>query len=855
MSKLADFYRDALAIGLNPAYMPRKILIRASGDTTGVKDNAALDAAYAKITAAGAGIVEIGEGDFYFARAMDGSNNQTSRLVPANSITRGAGKKATRLHFVSDGVTTNQQGSLLLATGVDNWQVEDLTLDYGYPFDPQQTPAFNQSDSGFNNIRVTLSNNWMVRNCAIMNAGFHGIHGAGAVNNVRILDNDFIRNGNRAFHIHAQSSAINTSIIVKGNRLYKNGRGTLRTYVCRANTTSGASAVTLSSADYTALKSINTLAGVSPIMVVAGAGANGGDFIDLVSTFTDGTTSVSSGRNLGTTLTGTQVTFYHYVNAGIFVNFGGSETVIEDNLIYGENGSGIEIESWAEPTRVVDFTSNAFAASVSSNVSATTNKLSFSPTDYTAMKTAFNSVGAANAMLQVYRAGADGIDVRDYGGLSVTFDDTNMQITFTAGNVAFVVSPGYVFKIMHSVASGGTYVARSNKVVVKNNIIKDCVYGIVVGGSDNIEMDNIIDGSKLSGIWLLGCNNVTIKGQITNSAVSHIYGKHGSGLASSNINVDAMLDGSGASGILFNIAGAAGAVTGLSVSPQTRILNSGQNLNFASTNHLFTAVSNFGVQLTSDGTAPYSDINLSGTYKYNLGGSVSGQKVQRALVHNAVFEDNCPAAGGATTEVAFSVSSNDVTVEHCRFWNVGRINSYLTFSVNDSCANATFRYNKTNFNRNGSLGNIGTFGGATLAASNLWYGNDLPSGCVVQYGSNVAPNLVAGFPTGRGVGGAVTQATSRTTGVTLNKATGTITGNAASLAASTAATFTVTNSTVAAGDTVNLSVQSGAPVTTLFSVSAVAAGSFNITANNVSTTTADTSAPVINFTVTKGSST
>ena len=66
-------------------------------------------------------------------------------------------------------------------------------------------------------------------------------------------------------------------------------------------------------------------------------------------------------------------------------------------------------------------------------------------------------------------------------------------------------------------------------------------------------------------------------------------------------------------------------------------------------------------------------------------------------------------------------------------------------------------------------------------------------------------------------------------------------------------TFTVTDSACGADDTPKLAVKSGAPVTTIFYVSAVAAGSFNITEFNENLVTADTSVPVINFAIMKGS--
>jgi hypothetical protein len=109
-------------------------------------------------------------------------------------------------------------------------------------------------------------------------------------------------------------------------------------------------------------------------------------------------------------------------------------------------------------------------------------------------------------------------------------------------------------------------------------------------------------------------------------------------------------------------------------------------------------------------------------------------------------------------------------------------------------------------------------------------------------------NAPAGLGYGTGAGGTVTQATSRVTGVTLNKPTGAITLFTAAGSA-TAATFTVTNTLVAATDTVVLSVKSGTNVY-LTAVTAVAASSFNITFWTTGGTASD--APVINFAIIKG---
>jgi hypothetical protein len=105
----------------------------------------------------------------------------------------------------------------------------------------------------------------------------------------------------------------------------------------------------------------------------------------------------------------------------------------------------------------------------------------------------------------------------------------------------------------------------------------------------------------------------------------------------------------------------------------------------------------------------------------------------------------------------------------------------------------------------------------------------------------------AGVGYATGAGGAVTQITSRTTGVTLNKTTGAITLFSAA-GTTTAATFTVTNSTVAATDVIILNQKSGTDLYDLM-VTAVAAGSFNLTFRTTGGTTTET--PVFNFAVIK----
>jgi hypothetical protein len=118
----------------------------------------------------------------------------------------------------------------------------------------------------------------------------------------------------------------------------------------------------------------------------------------------------------------------------------------------------------------------------------------------------------------------------------------------------------------------------------------------------------------------------------------------------------------------------------------------------------------------------------------------------------------------------------------------------------------------------------------------------------IDSSGNVLVTNAAGLGYGTGAGGAVTQLTSRTTGVTLSKPTGAITMFSAAGSA-TAATFTVTNTLVAATDTMILNQKSGTNLYVLL-VTAVAAGSFNVTFYTTGGTATD--APVINFSLIKG---
>jgi hypothetical protein len=203
--------------------------------------------------------------------------------------------------------------------------------------------------------------------------------------------------------------------------------------------------------------------------------------------------------------------------------------------------------------------------------------------------------------------------------------------------------------------------------------------------------------------------------------------------------------------------------------------------------------------------------------------------------------------------------------------NLGTPSALVGTNITGTAAGLTAGNVTTNANLTGavtSVGNatsLGSFTSANLAAALT---DETGTGAAVFANTPtlVTPNIgaatgtslavtgavtssgTAGVGYATGAGGTVTQGSSRTTGVTINKTSGAITLFSAAGSA-TATTFTVTNSTVAETDVIVLSQKSGTDLYDLM-VTAVGAGSFNITFRTTGGTT--TEQPVFNFAVIKG---
>jgi hypothetical protein len=209
------------------------------------------------------------------------------------------------------------------------------------------------------------------------------------------------------------------------------------------------------------------------------------------------------------------------------------------------------------------------------------------------------------------------------------------------------------------------------------------------------------------------------------------------------------------------------------------------------------------------------------------------------------FDVFASSGGGAGTVVPVSITVGDTSTGNA--WpGDGTLSTVFNYYSGDGTnTGVRFRHGVGETNVAGSTSVWKIQYRAAGGAINSYTG--FSNALQVDTNGNVLNVGAGGLGYGTGSGGTVTQVTSRTTGVTLNKTNGAITMFSAAGSA-VAATFTVTNSTVAATDTIILNQKSGTNLYVLL-VTAVAAGSFNITFYTTGGVATD--APVINFSVIK----
>lgn len=242
-------------------------------------------------------------------------------------------------------------------------------------------------------------------------------------------------------------------------------------------------------------------------------------------------------------------------------------------------------------------------------------------------------------------------------------------------------------------------------------------------------------------------------------------------------------------------------------------------------------------------TLPDASTTIVGAASPTFTGTVTAPIIASATT--ITFKTN-----GSTTAATLGTDQSLSTVGNATVGTVSPPSATIRMLTINGAASGSVCGSQINGNDGGTIawgiGSYSTFIGPAYDGRLYLFSNGF--GVVVNSSfRNISPTGGIGY--GTGAGGAVTQLTSRTTGVTLNTVSGAITLFAAAPAVGTWVSCTVTNSAVAATDTVSVSVKSGTN-TYIAHVTAVAAGSFQLSFTSIVGTSSDS--PVINFNVIKG---
>jgi hypothetical protein len=255
------------------------------------------------------------------------------------------------------------------------------------------------------------------------------------------------------------------------------------------------------------------------------------------------------------------------------------------------------------------------------------------------------------------------------------------------------------------------------------------------------------------------------------------------------------------------------------------------------------------------GTEVLPIVQTSATKQVSIANLTAGRSVSMSA--GTISSGNLDFTGTAqriTGDTSNATQSNRLAFQN----SVVNGNTNVTLIPNGTATSSQFISFNNSDPTNAAVAQFGALGASQIRVTSgiTGTGTYLPMTTFVGGFENTRQPITGGFTVsaaaglgyGTGAGGTVTQGTSRTTGVTLSKPTGAIT-MFSTAGSAVAATFTVTNTLVAATDTIILNQKSGTNLYVLL-VTAVAAGSFNITFYTTGGVATD--APVINFSIIKG---
>lgn len=258
-----------------------------------------------------------------------------------------------------------------------------------------------------------------------------------------------------------------------------------------------------------------------------------------------------------------------------------------------------------------------------------------------------------------------------------------------------------------------------------------------------------------------------------------------------------------------------------------------------------------GVTVYGGGSSTNISLNYvtKGSQSHNFTTGGSSGNIQFKVLHAATPVNFLQASGAATGSSPYlQATGSDSNVGFVFYTKGTSPFSFITNSAQEQFR-VTHTANAVNYaNVTGSATTNAVVYGVAGSDSNIQL-NLTPkgTGAVIATSALLSTSATGGVGYTTGAGGTVTQATSRTTGVTINKVCGAITLVSAA-GSTTIQAFTVTNSTVAATDTINVVQKSGTDKYRIY-VTAVGAGSFEISYATLSGTTVEQ--PVFNFSVIK----
>ena len=694
-------------------------IILPSGDISGATDSANIMEAHNSNPSGS--YVSLGLGKFYVDQSL-------RRFINPIYI-QGKGKKLTTIEIVA---TTKGVGSgwgVSQLVNIQNifefygnhWQLTDLTLD-GNVIDPDIGHAVGDlTDSNRNCLRVVNSSNWRMHNLELKNAPFHGLIAVGSLSNFSITGVDAHHNGWRGMHCHAESGNANDSFIVSGNQLWQNGASPYHAFTAFAEVTAGSKVIQLTAEDFSRFPP----SPLNQLITIEGAGAGGGTYHSLVTSFDKLAYTITCNNFIKTTIPKAQVYLEgDYGNSGLFCAFGAQRAIISNNIIRDEHGVGLHLSQYSDEYRTV--VSKALASVQKYDLST----VYLDAVGYNALKTSAGT-NLAGTYLQVESLG-EGTSWKIFASF-LTFKDSDKSIKISNPD-NLPKNWGISLAATIYTTSPAVNTVLSNQLVAVNNIVSSCHTGVIFDGVSEGTLSATISKSKFYGA-IVGGKNLSVDLNIKDSGIHNLILVSSTSAPIDTIGIRGSLDGSGASNISIKKSGSPVSTRRITLDASLVVKNGGNNPHYNQSDNMLGFRSGSGVQ-TSVGVNVFKSL---ATIVQNTNGAFELLDCSRVRISGDI-SDNSPAAGSGmglgSTVIKLMGACTDVVVENSFIMADQRTNDYLILEAANTCSDVVFRFNKSNMNRAGSGGNVVVLGSG---AGNRFYGNTFAAATTVSGGTGGMP--------------------------------------------------------------------------------------------------------------------